>query len=151
MRQLATFDTADHARRLTAYLVTQRIAAHAEEDGGKFSIWVRDEDQMGAARGALDHFRANPSDARYSGVETAAHALKRQQAAEREARQKNVVEMRSRWGSGPGGMRRKCPVTIGLIVISVLVGIATNMGGRESEPPKGLLTQLLVVEPSALE
>lgn len=151
MRQLAIFDTADHARRLTAYLVTQRIAAHAEEDGGKFSIWVRDEDQMAAAREALDQFRANPGDPKYSGVETAAQALKRQQAAEREARQKNVVEMRGRWGSGPGGVRRKCPVTIGLIVISVLVTIATDQLFESRKPPNAVLESVTFVRSTERE
>lgn len=138
MRQLAVFESPEPARRLAAYLVTQRIAAHAEEDSGGFGVWVRDEDQMPAARQSLAHFRENPSDPRYDGVESAASSVRRQQEAEHAARQKNVVEMRGRWKSGPG-VKRKSPLTIGLIVISVLVTLAGNTLFDNKTPPNSVL------------
>jgi GlpG protein len=117
MRQLAVFESQQQAQRLAAYLVTQRITAHAEEDSGGFGVWVRDEDQMPAARQSLAHFQENPGDPRYASVESAASELRRRQEAENAARQKNVVEMRGRWKSGPG-IKRKAPLTIGLIIVS---------------------------------
>jgi GlpG protein len=149
MRQLAVFETQDQADRLAAYLVTLRIAAHAEEENGAYSVWVRDENQMATARESLDHFRENPGDPRYRGVETAAEALRRKQEAERAARQKNVVEMRGRWKSGPG-VTRKCPLTIGLIVVSVLVAIGTNFAQYGPRGPEGLLNALAMVESETL-
>ncbi|HZL91568.1 MAG TPA: rhomboid family intramembrane serine protease [Pirellulaceae bacterium] len=149
MRQLAIFESHEQARRLAAYLVTQRIAAHAEQENGGYGVWVRDEDQMPSAREALAHFRENPDDPRYDGVESTAIALKRKQEAERDARQKNVVEMRGRWGSG-AGIRRKCPLTIGLIAISIFVAVATNLGDFGPQGPQGLLNQLLVVDSDSL-
>ena len=125
MRQLAVFESPEQARRLAAYLVTQRITAHAEQENGGYGVWVRDEDQMEQARQELAQFREHPSDPKYDGAETAATALRRKQQAEHAARQKNVVEMRGRWGGG-AGIRRKCPLTIGLIVVSVLVALGTN-------------------------
>jgi GlpG protein len=145
MRQLAVFETQDQADRLAAYLVTLRIAAHAEEENGAYSVWVRDENQMATARESLDHFRENPGDPRYRGVETAAEALRRKQEAERAARQKNVVEMRGRWKSGPGGMRRTTPVTIGLIIVSALVTIATDQIFESKKPPNAILESVRFV------
>jgi GlpG protein len=129
--------------------VTQRIAAHAEEDSGGFSVWVRDENQMPAARQSLAHFRENPSDPRYAGVETAASNFRRQQEAEHAARQKNVVEMRGRWKSGPG-IKRKCPLTIALIVLSVLVVVGTDQffEKKPPPPPNALLESLRFVRSS---
>jgi rhomboid protease GlpG len=144
MRQLVIFESQEQARRLAAYLVTQRIAAHAEQENGGYGVWVRDEDQMPSAREALAHFRENPDDPRYDGVESTAIALKRKQEAERDARQKNVVEMRGRWGSG-AGIRRKCPLTIGLIVISVLVSLATNTLLKPDTPPNAILDSVSFV------
>lgn len=150
MRQLATFDSVEQARRLAAYLVTQRIAAHAEQENGGYGVWVRDEDHLQQARQVLEHFREHPGDGRYDGAESAAQQLRKQQEAERAARQKHVVEMRGRWGSGAGGVRRKCPLTIGLIVVSALIALATNFGKFGPRGPEGLLAKLLVTDPDSL-
>jgi GlpG protein len=145
MRQLAVFESAEQARRLAAYLVTLRITAHAEQEDGGHSVWVRDEDQMEQARQELGRFRENPSDPKYDGVESAATLLRLKQEAEQAARQKNVVEMRGRWGSG-AGIRRKCPLTIGLIVVSVLVALATNQLFEDNGAnPSSLLDSLRFV------
>lgn len=145
MRQLAVFETQDQADRLAAYLVTQRISAHAEQENGSYSVWVRDENQLASAREALDHFRQHPSDPRYRNVETAAEALHRKQQEEHAARQKNIVEMRGRWKSGPGGMRRKTPVTIALILASILVTIATDQIFENRKPPNAILDSVRFV------
>lgn len=147
MRQLAVFESQEHALRLAAYLVTQRITANAEQDSGGYGVWVRDEDQMAKARAALVHFREHPDDPRYDGVESTASQLRRQQEAEREARQKNVVEMRGRWGSG-AGIRRKAPLTIGLIVVSVLVSLAGETLFQSEKPPNAILESVLFVRSS---
>ena len=143
MRQLAVFESTEQARTLAAYLVAQRIAAHAEQESNGYSVWVRDEDQLPAAKEALAHFRENPSDARYANVELVANDVRRQQEAEHAARQKNVVEMRGRWKSGPG-VKRKAPLTIGLIVVSVLVALGTNFA--QDRKSGGLLDHLAVVD-----
>jgi GlpG protein len=43
--------------------------------------------------------------------------------------------MRGRWGSGPGGVRRRCPVTIGLIILSSLISLAANTLLKPDELP----------------
>jgi rhomboid protease GlpG len=121
MRQLGTLPNRSDAERLAAWLITQRIEAHAEQAGDAWAIWVRDEDHLPEAREALVHFQANPQDPRYRGAETQAERVRREEEQERKRAQGNIVEMRSRWGSGLGGAARRCPLVLALIGVSVVI------------------------------
>ena len=46
MRQIGTLPNENNASRFAAYLITQGIAAHSEQDGEEWAVWVRDEDDM---------------------------------------------------------------------------------------------------------
>ena len=127
MRQLTILDSEPAARRLTAFLVTERIAAHVDAEQSGFSVWIRDEDQLSKAREILEHFRENPDDPRYHGAEKSAETIRREEERRRREQKSKVVEMRGRWGSG-GGIKRRCPLIIGLIIACVLVAVATGMG-----------------------
>src|SRR4029453_168749 len=131
MRQLGTLPTRCDAERLAAWLVTQRIEAHAEKAGDAWAIWVRDEDHLAEARQALAHFQANPQDPRYRGAESEAERVRREEEQERKRAQGNIVEMRSRWGSGLGGAARRCPLVLALIGACIIVGLFTNLGNTE--------------------
>jgi GlpG protein len=130
MRQLGKLPTESDARRLAAWLVTQRIDAHSEEEGSVWAVWVRDEDHLDEARAALAHFLANPDDPRYDGVERKAERVLREEQEHRKKQQGNIVQMRGKWGSGPPGVGgagapRRCPLVLALIGISVLVAVLT--------------------------
>ena len=107
MRQLGTLPNQTDAERLAAWLVTQRIDAHAEATGDEWAVWVRDEDHLPQAREALVHFQANPKDPRYRGAESEAERLRREEERERKKALGNIVEMRGRWSSGIGGAARR--------------------------------------------
>jgi len=100
MRQLGTLPNDREARRFAAWLVSQRIEAHAEEESGGWVIWVRDEDQLPRAREALAHFREHPQDPRYQNAEQVAEARLREEEAKRRQALSNVVQMRGRWSAG---------------------------------------------------
>jgi GlpG protein len=134
MRQLGTLPSRSSAERLAAWLVTQRIDAHAEEAGEGWTIWVRDEDQMPQAREALAHFQAHPDDPRYIGAEA-------QEDRQRKQSQENIVEMRGRWVGGFRGAARRCPLVLGLIGACVIVALFTNMGHSED----GIIDALRIV------
>src|SRR5262245_44186123 len=129
MRQLGTFDNERDAERLAAWLVAQRIDAQAEDAGeSQWAVWVRDEDQLPQAREALAHFRDNPQDYRYANAERDAAELRRGDEAQRRDAQKNVVQMRTRWGTGMpgmglGGAPQRAPLALLVIAVSVLTGI----------------------------
>ncbi len=128
MRQLGTLPNRSAAERLAAWLVTQRIDAHAEAAGDTWTIWVRDEDQMPKAREALAHFQAHPDDPRYRGAEAEADRVRREEERERKRSLENVVEMRGRWAGGFRGAARRCPLVLGLIGICVMVALFTQTG-----------------------
>ena len=139
MRQLGTLPTENQARQLAAYLVTQRIDADAESEANGWVVWVRDEDQLAQAREIFAHFQAQPTDARYAGAEKQAENFRREEAQRRKSAQKNVVEMRGKWGTGTPSAGH-CPLVVGMMAASVLVFLFTGFGGqRESVLLNGLL------------
>lgn len=159
MRQLGTFDNERDAERLAAWLVAQRIDAQAEEAGeSQWAVWVRDEDHLPQAREALAHFHANPQDARYANAERDAAELRRRDEAQRRDAQKNVVQMRTRWGTGMpgmglGGAPRRAPLALLLIAASVLTGIiaySDTIGSGDAGPQRelsGIYRALLFADP----
>src|SRR5437868_5939473 len=114
MRQLGTLNDEREARRFAAWLITQKIDAHAEQEQSGWVVWVREEDELLKAREALAHFREHPADARYQGAEQSAQAAQQAEDARRRQAQRNVVEMRGRWGAAGGmpGTTRRAPVVM---------------------------------------
>ena len=125
MRHIGTLQNESDAHRFAAYLVTTGAIAHAEEDRDGWAIWVRDENQVTQAKDAFEEYRRNPEQATYRGVEHEAENIRRNEAKQREAATKNVVQMRGRWGR-PGQRRR--PLTMTIIVLCVFVGLMSEMG-----------------------
>jgi GlpG protein len=127
MRQVGTLPSEREARRFAAWLVAQRIEAHAEQEQSGWVVWVRDEDQLPAAREALTHFREHPSDPKYQDAQRSAGAVQREEESRRKQAQSNVVEMRGRWGTAVGmpGAKRKAPLVMALIAVSAVVALLT--------------------------
>jgi len=127
MRQAGTLPTEQQAQQFAAWLVSQKIEAHAEKEGDVWVVWVRQEDQLPKAREALAQFGENPGDPRYKDAERSAEAARKGEEARRRQAQGNVVEMRGRWGSAPGmpGTSGRSPVVLILIGLCVLVAIVT--------------------------
>jgi GlpG protein len=155
MRQLGTLSSERDARRFAAWLVAQRIEAHAEQESAGWVVWVRDEDQLPQAREALAHFREHPDDPKYQGAEKTAETLQREEETRRKHALGNVVEMRGRWGAGVpgmGGVKRKAPLVMVLIGLSALVALLTSNDtmseGEERGPPGEILRSLLFVDPA---
>lgn len=126
MRQLALLESEAAARKLAAYLETERIGTLVDSDKAGHIIWVKDEDQLAKAKEILTQFQQSPDDPKYQGVEKSAEAIRREEDRLRREKAANVVEMRGRWGSG--GIKKRCPAVIAIILVSVLIAIATNMG-----------------------
>lgn len=152
MRQLGTLSSEPEARRFAAWLVAQRIDAHAEEENGQWVVWVREEDQLPQARSELERFRENPNDPQYQNATQAAESLKRQEKVKRRQAQSNVVQMRGRWGSaGPGAPgARRAPIVLTLIGLSALVAIVANddtIGGPSRKAPGAVYRAITFVDP----
>lgn len=153
MRRIGNLANETLAERFRDYLTTQSIEASFEPSsepsvdtpsggsvtggdsaGAACAIWIRDEKDVARARELLQQFQASPNDQRYD-AQAEALRIRQQRAAEniRKLKFRRAAPMRSpsALGGGMGGfpMRQQAiPVTIAIIVISVLVGYVTHLG-----------------------
>src|SRR5690349_21374806 len=125
MRQIGNVQTEAHLERLIDYLLTRGIRAQADRAGEGWSVWVYDEDRVAEAREILDRFQARPDDAEFVNAGAIAEKIRSEAIAREKQFRKQVVDVRSLW-SNPRTATR--PVTILLIVISVVVGFMTKFG-----------------------
>jgi GlpG protein len=125
MRQIGLLDREADARRFADFLTTEGITSHTEPSGESWAIWVRDENHLNDARAALADFLQNPSDPKYRDLKREADLILRTEAKRRELVRKNVVQMRGRWGQGS---LRSRPLVWTLMILSIGVGLASNMG-----------------------
>lgn len=133
MRQVGTITEQAQAHRFAAYLVTQGVATHAEQEPSGWAIWVRDENHLDQAKQELEDFLRAPDDARYQGAEQKAESLLREQLKRQENAGKNVVEMGGKWkrpGAAGGQMHR--PLTMAMIGLSIVVAIGSSLGENKS-------------------
>jgi len=137
MRQVGSLSKEADARRFTAYLVTQGIAAHSEAEREGIAIWVRDENHLDKAREEFEQFRRAPDDRRYAGAQREADAIQREAVRKRELARKNIIEMRGKWSAG---IRRKAPMVFVLIAACVGVGMLTGFGNRPDSAAMRFLT-----------
>ena len=127
MRQLTILKDEPTAQRFAAWLVTQKIEAHAEQEKEGWAVWVREEDQLAAAKEQLAQFKLEPDHPRYRNAPQQAAALEREEQQKRAQAQKNTIEMSRNWGSGMTAPRSQ-PVVMSFIFASVLVFVLTNWG-----------------------
>ncbi len=117
MRQAGTITDKQDATRLSDYLIAEGIPNKVEPVGEAWAIWIRDENQLERGREELARFQAEPHDPRYKEAASVAKQVRREAEKKQKQAQRNFHDMRnvraSPW--------RRTPVTMGLIVISVLV------------------------------
>lgn len=145
MRQIASLDDERLAKRFAAFLVTQNISATAEPDDSAWSVWVREEDQLDAALRHYEQFKADPEAQSYRGAEQKAEAIERDEKVKRQKAQRNVVEMRSNWSKNAFSGPR--PLTITLIVISVMVFMITGFEGAKLSDSSPVTRALWFLDP----
>lgn len=122
MRQIGSLGNEQQAKTLADYLISQGIISHAESEGTDWGIWVREENQVPAAKTIFTEFQGNPSDPKYAAA--AAEAQRRKAELARQKVANNTIDMRRQW-SAP--LRRRAPVVFTLIIVSVF---ATLFGDR---------------------
>jgi len=126
---IGTLPDEAHAQRLCDYLITQKIAAHAEQGAsGAWQVWVEHDDQLDAGRAELEKFTVAPADPRY---DSAAEAKRlRVQAEKAEARRRqNFRDVRT---SRAAVFGRPTPVTVTIIFISVVAAALLKFGNMQA-------------------
>ena len=148
MRHIGFLPDQARAARLKAWLLTRDMACDVEAEDGQWSVWIHDEDHIDAAREEFLTFNSDPDAERYRLAE---QAVKQQQRAEaRPPRRKRPTPRRDphHWTITPW---RQCPVTVALIVLSVLLTAvcvrSLKNGGMDFDMNyEPVLSRLLIVE-----
>ncbi|HMO13977.1 MAG TPA: rhomboid family intramembrane serine protease [Pirellulaceae bacterium] len=131
MRLIGKIQNKFHAERFMACMTVKEIGAHLEHDNSEWEIWIKDEDRVAIAKQEFEEFLLNPDAPKYGKVMDEASKLIKQQQQAYHEHKKNLVNVQQQWQTPLSG--KKTPVTIVVIVISLLVSLATQMGeDRES-------------------
>ena len=129
MRCIGSLSDSVQARRFGDFLVAEGVANQVEEGGGgRWDVWVLNDDQLDEARRELARFEAEPGSSRYDGVDSEARRIR---AAERERAdrlRRNYTDVRTQWGRASS-----VPVvTLVLVVLAVIVAAGTRIGAGDT-------------------
>lgn len=167
MRRIGTFDNETTARRFADYLYTLEIETRmdgpdidAALNESAWELWIRDESNVARARREYTDFIAAPDATRFD-VQGEAARLRDERIARESERiaEKNLQRNESirqtesirsaradaataPLGSQPGDRIRQhsIPITIAIIVISVIVSVTTNFGSPRGSAQPGVVT-----------
>ncbi len=147
MRQIGTLDNAENARLFCEYLLTKGVTTRTDRNGSDWEIWVFDEHHVETARDAFLRFQENPAAEEFVVSAQAAEQLRQEQE------RRVAAALRQRRRNQPRQTRRNdpadLPVTLTLIVVSIIVTIAISL----EETRFGLITDLSITSyaPAGLE
>lgn len=127
MRVLGTLPDQAQAERLVDYLVAREMLSTAEAKGDQWAVWIKDEDHVADALAAFEKFKANPADPTFDGHKEQAEAVRREREEKIERARENTRSAAWLW-SRPA--LERLPVTVGLIVVSMVVSFAAEFGDR---------------------
>lgn len=155
MRYLAQIEGKQRAEAFVAYLLTQSISTHIEAVTGNeqlWDVWIRDEDSLAKARAELEQFKANSQDPKYSGAVSEARQIIKQKQESSKAATKNIRQVNYR-GATSMTSGRIPPLTLTLLIISIVVSLITNFMDRRSTSKIGqtMIEQLSFVSPRLYE
>ncbi len=136
MRQIGTVSDQVAAERFTAYLITQGLAAQAEQEGESWAIWIRNEDQVPTAKEAFRQFVEQPNDPRYAQVVHEAHRLLQQEADRREQARRNLVDAGVPWRR-PSSHRT--PLTNVILGLCIVVFVLSGLGAERDSTARRML------------
>lgn len=138
MRHVGDLPTHDQAQRFADYLLLRDVKVSIDQENGQWSIWAVEEDETDHVKTELNRFREAPDADEYRGHGSRAEQRRKaEEKANREFR-KNQVNVRTRWGRGMVGAKAG-PVTMGLIAISILVALVTEIGVNQNSFYQNLL------------
>jgi GlpG protein len=126
MRQIGTVASEQEAHTFRDYLLTQNVTVTVEdEDARGWVVWIHDEDHVDLARRELAEFIQSPDAEKYRSAAEKAVALRREREKQAKQVQKKIVDVRRKWERP---IYAQCPLTIGMIIISVVVAFGSRLG-----------------------
>ncbi|QDU78533.1 Rhomboid protease GlpG [Polystyrenella longa] len=126
MRLIGKLDSPEETRLFAEYLLSKKISSSVDQDDQGWHIWIIDEDQIDVARAELEAFKQDPKAEKFR--EGAIQGRKWHKEALKEERKQAArqVDVRRQWE--PAHIS-KCPVTLFLIGLSILVGLLSSNFG----------------------
>lgn len=141
MREIAKIQNPQAAEILADYLYLQGIENTLREEEDGVSLWVHDDDEIEAAIKILQDFLANPQDPRFVGALNKAKEQRlKQRQAERQSRYRPVNARTQLMAFN----LKMPPVTLSLIIISVLVALVSQLGNNLEPIRYFFITEKLV-------
>ena len=131
MRHIGSIPAETDAKRFGDYLLAAGMRNSVEEVASGWAVWVEDDDHLERAKAELDAFSANPADAKYNGATRKAEKIRSAEEKKKERLSKRFHDVRTSWGATPQWAQ---PVTIALILASLLVAAATAVGSNSTGP-----------------
>jgi GlpG protein len=116
MRLIGHLQNEASARTFAGYLVSLDIRNQVEPDSDGWAVWIHSEDQIEAGQQALAAFSANPNDTKFKRAAEAAADIEK-----RRNREEAAAARRTRTADQIWNRTGRMPLTIGLIVVSVVV------------------------------
>lgn len=148
MRQVGTLPGREDASRFTAFLITEGISCKTEEENdGSWAVWVHDEKGVERAKDEFDKFVDDPANSRYLNLEAKAGAIMREEKERRTSARRNTVDVRTKWARPTSAART--PLTVTLIVLSVVVFFMTPRTTRQGSLGTRVRSHLLFADPAA--
>lgn len=129
MRMIGSLNSAKHAERFAAYLLTEGINNQVEEEDGTWEVWIKDEDELNRSKSLLKQFNQNPDEKKYLDGVARANTIRREK--ERKARE---YQKKVHVGHTSVTSTQSTPLTICLIIICGIVALMTNFGNEMSSP-----------------
>jgi GlpG protein len=126
MRIIGTVATLEDAETLSAWMTAEGLENHVDQVDSKFELWIKDEDQVPAARQALEAYLANPRDAKYREAKGRVALIEREKILAQRRYQQNIQTL-----GNVRSQQAKTPLVFTLLGICVLVALFTSFGEKK--------------------
>ena len=131
MRQIGSISNLDQAERFADHLRADGIGCSIDKDSDSFRIWIHDDDRVPASKEELSRFLGEPKHERYRDAARRAMARLREDRDRLKAVRGQTVNLSEKWSRPTGA---KCPITFGLIAISVFVALFAGFPPQHNDP-----------------
>ncbi len=130
MRQLAEFSHGSEVETFADFLYLHQIETTQQwEEGGKWLLWVHDDDHLEEANRWLAEFRKNPQATIFQEAVPRARWIRAQQRKEELKSRHHNVDVRTRWNASNFQIGR---LTLALIVISCGISLLSGLGSQRN-------------------
>ena len=129
LRQIGTLPRSLDPQVFGDYLLSQGMKARIDDRPEGWQVWIYNEDHFARAKTELENFVSHPDNPRFEQAGMQADSVRREEAKHNREYRKNFREVADQWS----GLRlRRRPLTMALVIASVIVFLLTETSGRMS-------------------